>query len=82
MVRSSVVECSFLVPVKRDCALVRRIVYIPRKLGSGSTIAVRAFWRPHLAPGLHEGFYQDPDTGEKVSDKSYKYTVALPRQQG
>lgn len=33
-----------------------------------------------LAPGLHEGFYQDPDTGDKVSDRSYKYTVALPRR--
>ena len=26
-----------------------------------------------------EGWYQDPDTGERVTDLSHKYTVALPR---
>jgi hypothetical protein len=27
-----------------------------------------------------EGWYQDPDTGERVTDLSHKYTVALPRE--
>jgi hypothetical protein len=30
---------------------------------------------------VYKGFYRDPDTGEKVSDESHEYTVALPRSQ-
>ena len=40
------------------------------ELGGGGTIA----------PGYYHGFYQDPDTGERVADKSKKYVVAIPEQ--
>ncbi len=33
------------------------------------------------APGLYEGFYTDPDTKERVDDKSRKYIVALRKAQ-
>jgi hypothetical protein len=29
--------------------------------------------------GAARGWYEDPDTGERVTDLSHKYTVALPR---
>jgi hypothetical protein len=31
------------------------------------------------SPAPHEGWYEDPDTGERVTDLSHKCTVALPR---
>jgi hypothetical protein len=31
-----------------------------------------------IAPGEYQGAYRDPQTGEKVSDRSRKYLVALP----
>jgi len=31
-----------------------------------------------IAPGFYKGFYEDPDTGERVDDESQKYLVALP----
>ena len=33
------------------------------------------------APGLVEGVYKDPDTGQPVSDKSRRYVVVLPQRE-
>jgi hypothetical protein len=30
--------------------------------------------------GLYEGWYVDPDTGERVKDRSRRYVVAVPRE--
>lgn len=79
MVRSSVVECSFLVPVKRDAILSDGCLHSSEAWVWLDDRLFALFGGRTLAPGLHEGFYQDPDTGEKVSDRSYKYTVALSR---
>ncbi len=32
-----------------------------------------------LAPGLYEGGYSDPDTGERVTDASRKYILAVKK---
>jgi hypothetical protein len=32
-----------------------------------------------IAPGFYEGLYQDPDTKERVADKSRKYCIAISR---
>ena len=32
-------------------------------------------------PGLVEGVYKDPDTGQPVSDKSRRYVLALPQRE-
>ena len=79
MVRSSVVECSFLVPVKRDALLSDGCLHSSEAWVWLDDRLFELFGGRTLAPGLHEGLYQDPDTGEKVSDRSYKYTVALSR---
>jgi hypothetical protein len=34
-----------------------------------------------VAPGFYQGFYADPDTGEKVADESRKFIVAVPHSQ-
>lgn len=79
MVRSSVIECSFLIPVHRDANFPNGPQHSYEAWEWLDDKLFELFGGRRLAPGLHEGFYQDPDTGEKVSDRSYKYTVALPR---
>ena len=32
-------------------------------------------------PGLVEGVYKDPDTGQPISDKSRRYVVVLPQRE-
>jgi hypothetical protein len=34
-----------------------------------------------MAPGEYRGFYQDPDTGQRVDDASYCFIVALPAKE-
>lgn len=80
MVRSPVVECSFLIPVYRDAILSDDQRHSSEVWEWLDDKLFELFGGRTLTPGLHEGFYQDPDTGEKVSDRSYKYTVALPRR--
>ncbi len=79
MVRSSMVECSFLMPIHRDANLSDGRQHSYEAWEWLDDMLFEVFGGRTLAPGVHEGFYQDPDTGEKVSDRSYKYTVALPR---
>lgn len=31
------------------------------------------------SPGLYVGFYQDPDSGQMVTDESRRYIVAVPQ---
>jgi hypothetical protein len=77
--RKQLLECSFLIPIRRD-----------RNLSDGRPHR-RAAWR-WLSARLYEfggctrsleryeGWYRDPDTGDRVTDQSQKYTVALPRE--
>jgi hypothetical protein len=71
-------ECSFLIPVRRD-----------RSLSDGRPHG-RAAWNwlddqlvqfggATRALALYEGWYPDPDTGRRVWDRSQKHTVALAR---
>ena len=74
------VECWFLIPIRRDEDLsdgdlhsVESWEWLDREL------FVR-FEGGTRAPGLYEGFYRDPDTGERVNDSSSKFIVALTRR--
>lgn len=72
MARKKLVECSFLIPIRRD-----------RHLSDGRTHLVAAWeWlEENLAEfgggtrdlSLHAGWYPDPDTGERVTDRSRRY---------
>jgi hypothetical protein len=71
-------ECSFLIPVRRDRILS------DGKPHRGTTWGwllneLLGFGGATRAPDLYEGWYLDPDTGERVRDHSHKYIVALPR---
>jgi hypothetical protein len=70
-------ECSFLIPVRRDKVLSdgqlhRRTAWKwlenQLMLFDGATTALQ----------LYEGWYPDPDTGKRVRDRSRKFWVALP----
>ena len=73
-------ECSFLIPVRRD-----------RSLSDGKPHQAKTwFWLEHelfvfggatRAPDLYEGWYLDRDTGKSVRDRLRKYYVAVPRAQ-
>jgi hypothetical protein len=79
MARKPLLECSFLIPIRRD-----------RNLSDGAAHAPRAwhwlddelfqFGGATRDLGLHEGWYVDPDTGKPVRDRSQKYVVAVPRR--
>ena len=72
------IECSFLIPLCRDANLsdggehekwlwTWLDVELYRRFGGGTQ-----------AEGLYEGFYIDPDTNKKVTDRCVKFFVALP----
>jgi hypothetical protein len=73
------VECSFLIPLRRDKSLSdgkphRRTAWkwLDNQLMrfEGATRALQ----------LYEGWYPDPDTGKRVTDRSRKFWVALPAE--
>jgi hypothetical protein len=75
------VECSFLVPIRRDANISdggehERWLWtwldgeLYRRFGGGTQ-----------AEGLYQGFYTDPDTKQRVTDRCQKYFVALPEDE-
>jgi len=74
------VECSFFIPICRD-----------KNLADGALHEVAAwewldnqldaqFGASTIDTGLYQGFYRDPDTQERVSDQSYRFILAMPRE--
>jgi hypothetical protein len=79
--QEQLVEAAFLIPIRED-----------RDVGNGR-LHPHTRWQRltrdlyHLfagwsrAPGLVEGVYKDPDTGQPVADTSRRYVVALPQRE-
>jgi hypothetical protein len=78
MVQALPVECSFLVPIRRDANLSDGDLHSAESWEWLEAELYASFAGGTLAPGLYQGFYRDPDTGARVSDESRKYIVALP----
>jgi hypothetical protein len=70
------VECSFLIPVRRDRNLSDGKAH---GLATWSWLedSLNAFGGATRAPALYEGWYLDPDTREPVRDQSRRYIVAV-----
>jgi len=75
--KKRLLECSFLIPLRRDLSL------------SDGKQHRRAAWKwlddqlmmfdgATRALELYEGWYPDPETGKRVTDRSRKFWVALP----
>ncbi len=77
MARKQLLECSFLIPVRRDRILSdgkahRKLVW------AWLEAELSAFGGATRASELYLGWYLDRQTGERVDDRSRKYFVALP----
>jgi hypothetical protein len=78
--KARLVECGFFIPIRRD-----------KNLSDGQAHLAEAwewlddnlydFGGATRSAGLYLGFYEDPDTKERVHDRSCRYEVALPRKQ-
>ena len=81
MARDRLLECSFLIPLRRDRNLSDGK---PHRPGAWKWLSTRLYeeWQGGTrSREPQEGWYQEPDTGERVTDLSHKYTVALPREE-
>lgn len=79
MRRESYVECAFFIPVNRDAQLSDGEPHDPFTLEWIKDELWDRFGGGTVAPGLYEGFYTDPDTGQRVSDQSHKFIVAVAK---
>ncbi|REJ72010.1 MAG: hypothetical protein DWQ29_22205 [Planctomycetota bacterium] len=75
--KSSHVECGFLVPIRGDAALSDGSVHAPEQWEWLRAEIWSQFGGVTESPGLHVGFYQNPDTEEMVTDESRRFTVAV-----
>jgi hypothetical protein len=78
MVHAAIVECSFLIPVRRDAILSDGELHSLESWNWLEAELFAEFKGGTLAPGLYQGFYADPDTQSRVNDQSRKYMVAVP----
>jgi len=78
--KQRIVECSFLIPVLRDNALSDGTEHSTEQWEWLTSELWDRFGGATESPGLYSGFYTDPDTGEKVTDESRRFTVAVSEQ--
>jgi hypothetical protein len=71
-------ECSFLIPIRRDRNLSDGKSHLTT-VWSWLEEELCVFGGATRAPDLYEGWYVDPDTGKAVRDRSRMYIVAIPR---
>ena len=74
----SILECSFYIPIRRDANLSDGELH---ESDVWEWLELEMFTRFRggtSAPGFYRGFYEDPDTGEKVDDESRKFIVTFP----
>lgn len=75
--KSSIVECSFLIPVSGDAALSDGSDHSTEQWDWLTSELWSRFGGATQSPGLYVGFYTDPDTGQQVTDESRRFTVAV-----
>lgn len=78
MASQALLECSFLIPVRRDRNLSDGKPHQPHTW-NWLDEALLDFEGATRAPSLYPGWYLDPDSGERVQDRSRKYFVAVAR---
>jgi hypothetical protein len=74
------IETSFLIPLHEDKEIGNgklhpsdRWTFFQRKL-------YITFEGWTLAPGVYQGCYKEPDTGQEIADFSYKYILAVAKK--
>jgi hypothetical protein len=77
MIQDSYLECSFLIPVRRDANLADGQEHEPEDWDWLDDELFDRFQGMTCSPVLYRGAYLDPNTGERIFDDSKKYTVAI-----
>ncbi|MCH8839076.1 MAG: hypothetical protein IH831_00060 [Planctomycetes bacterium] len=77
MVRDPLLECSFLIPLRRDADLSDGEPHEPEMWELLYDELFDRFQGVTFVPVPYVGAYEDPDTHERVSDESKKYIVAI-----
>jgi hypothetical protein len=77
MPKHSLVECSFLIPIRRDMGLSDGKLHSARCWKWLKEESFSAFEGHTVAPGEYAGAYRDPDTKKQVQDTSRKYILAV-----
>jgi len=77
MLQEPVVECTFFIPIRRDANLSDSELHPPELWEWLDMELYRCFQGRTIAPGLYEGFYQDSQTQDRVTDQSRKFLVAV-----
>ena len=78
MAKLRVLECTVFIPMCRDANLSDGQPHFTEAWEWLEGELYSHFGGLTVAPGLYAGIYQDPDTGDRVPDKSRKYIIALP----
>lgn len=78
MTEARIVECAFFIPLTRDTLLSDGKPHTPDVWDRIDNEMFGRFSGGTLAPGVYKGFYADPDTGQRVDDRSKRYIVAAP----
>lgn len=76
-----IVECTFFIPERRDGNLSDELPHEPETWDWLDVQLFELFDGRTIAPGWYEGFYRDPDTQQRVADKSRKIIVAVVKSQ-
>lgn len=71
------VECSFLIPIRRDSVLSDGELHEQTAWDWLNDEAYNRFGGLTQSHALYEGFYTDPDTRQQVSDVSRRFFVAV-----
>jgi hypothetical protein len=74
------IEAEFLIPIVRDNLLSDGRKHSTKTWNLFDDQLWDLFGGVTKAPGLYEGFYRDPDSGERVRDQSRKFIVACESQ--
>ena len=74
-------ECSFLIPVRRDADLSDGKEHADDSWVWLQSALISRFEGVTPDRGTLDGFYKDPDSGKIVTDRSYRYTVAVATKQ-
>jgi hypothetical protein len=77
MVQGPLLECSFLIPIRRDINLSDGEEHDPTDWDWFDDELFNRFGGMTYSPVRYQGDYVDPDTKARVHDESKKYVVAL-----
>jgi hypothetical protein len=78
MATVALLECSFLIPIRRDANLSDGLLHEADTWDKLEVELFERFGGGTTAPGIYAGFYADPDTGKRVDDESKRLIVAVP----